>query len=454
MSFPEGFLWGAATSAYQIEGAAHEDGRGESIWDRFARTPGKVKNGENGDVACDHYHRFPEDLDLVVELGLKAYSFSIAWPRLFPDGDARREPRGFAFYDRLLDAMHERGITPMATLYHWDLPQKLQDQGGWTKRMIVDRFAEYAAACGDAFGDRVQIWTPINEPWCVSWLSHFGGIHAPGIRDYASAVAAAHHTVMAHSAATRALRSTAPDPKVGPVLNIYNFPPDDPNDPSQSRASTLLDGVHNLWWWGAHLEEKYPQAMVDHYGEHFAAVYQEGDLAGASDNDWLGINYYGDIRVGPPLAETRTIAEADCYPIDERVDLSSRGELTDMGWQITPDGLESILKRLHRLYPDVPPITITENGAAYDYPVVNGRVHDEKRIAYYRGHLLAIKSAIAAGVPVEGYCAWSLMDNFEWAQGYDKRFGIIHVDFQTQQRTIKDSGYFYRDVVKSNGANL
>lgn len=266
MSFPEGFLWGAATSAFQIEGAAQEDGRGESIWDRFCRTPGKVKNADTGDVACDHYHRFPEDLDLVVELGLKAYSFSIAWPRLFPDGDARREPRGFAFYDRLLDAMHERGITPMATLYHWDLPQKLQDQGGWTKRMIVDRFAEYAAACGDAFGDRVQIWTPINEPWCVSWLSHFGGIHAPGIRDYASAVAAAHHTVMAHSAATRALRSTAPDPKVGPVLNIYNFPPDDPNDASQSRASTLLDGVHNLWWWGAHLEEKYPQAMVDHYG--------------------------------------------------------------------------------------------------------------------------------------------------------------------------------------------
>jgi beta-glucosidase len=445
--FPKDFVWGVATSAYQIEGATSEDGRGASIWDTFAKTPGKVRNGENGDVACDHYHRYPEDIALLKELGVDSYRFSIAWPRLFPNGDGVPEERGFAFYDNLIDQLVANGIKPLVTLYHWDLPQALQDQGGWTNRMIVDRFAEYAAACVERFGDRVWRWITICEPWCVSWLSHFAGVHAPGIQDYENAVAAAHHTVVAHGAAVRAIKAVRPDAQVGPNVNVYNFVPDDITNEKQVRLARLIDGNHNRWWWDAHLKGEYPQDLVEHYGEHLTKVFQDGDLEIASTpNDFIALNYYHDHPIGDG---DQVLAETTPYPFWETADISGRGPLTSMGWPITPDGLRRILMRLTETY-GPKAIMITENGCAFEYPVEDGQVHDEKRVDYLRRHVAAVEEAIAEGAPVEGYFAWSLLDNFEWAEGYDQRFGIVHVDYESQERIIKDSGLAYREIIRAS----
>ena len=456
MNFPPDFLWGAATSSYQIEGAANEDGRGPSIWDVFSKTPGKVANGDTGDVANDHYHRYPEDIAIMKEIGLQGYRFSFAWPRLFPNGDGAREERGFAFYDRLIDSILGAGIEPLATLYHWDLPQSLQDQGGWVNRDIVNRFADYSSAVVERFGDRIQKFTPINEPWVVAWLGYGIGIHAPGIKDRASAFAAAHHTVMAHSASTQAMRSVRSDILTGPVLNQANYVPDDVNNPFQAHTADVLDAVQNRFWMDAFLYGVYPEILMKEFGAELGPVIKEGDLQAARvKNDFIGINFYFDSRVGPAvdgLDQWHSISSLFGVASDE----TPCGPLTDMGWPLTPEGLENLLVRWHKEHGDkLPNLYITENGAAYDDgPDANGRIKDTRRIDYLRTHLKAISHAISQGSPVKGYYQWSLMDNFEWALGYEKRFGIVHVDFQTQKRTIKDSGYWYRDQIKNNGQNL
>lgn len=456
MSFPVGFLWGAATSSYQIEGAANEDGRGPSIWDVFSKTPGNVANGDTGDIANDHYHRFPQDIAVMKEIGLQGYRFSFAWPRMFPNGDGAREERGFAFYDRLIDGLLAAGIEPLATLYHWDLPQALQDKGGWVNREIVDRFTDYSTSVVERFGDRVKKFSPINEPWVVAWLGYGTGIHAPGIKDRASAFAAAHHTVMAHAASTRAMRAVRSDIFTGPVLNQANYVPDDTNDPEQSRAADILDAVQNRFWMDAFMKGQYPEILMKEFGKELEAVVKDGDLKFASvKNDFIGINYYCDSRVGSPVEGVKTGYTVSGL-LGLSIDESPRGPLTEMGWPLTPDGLRNLLVRWHSEYgAQCPHIYITENGAAYgDGPDASGRIKDDQRIEYLSTHLKAVSQAISEGCPIKGYYQWSLMDNFEWALGYDKRFGIVHVDFETQKRIIKDSGWWYKTVIDSNGQHL
>ena len=455
-TFPKDFIWGAATSSYQIEGAAYEDGRGLSIWDTFCKTPGKVANGDTGDVANDHYHRYLEDIALMKELGLKSYRFSFAWPRMFPNGDGVREERGFAFYDRLIDALLEAGIEPLATLYHWDLPQTLQDKGGWTNRDIVKAFADYSTAVVEHFGDRVKKWTPINEPWVVSWLGYGIGIHAPGVKDRKSAFAAAHHTVLAHVASTNAMRAVRNDILTGPVLNQANSIADDPKDPVQAHALAIADAHQNTFWMDAFMKGSYPQILLDTYGDELASVIKPGDLESATvKNDFIGINYYFDNYIHPSKGggnQWHSIAGLFGLDIDE----TAPGPLTDMGWPLTPFGLKNLLVRWHKEYGNaLPDLFITENGVAYDEGISeDGKCHDQRRIDYLSTHLAAVAGAIAEGSPVKGYYQWSLMDNFEWALGYEKRFGIVHVDFDTQKRTIKDSGYWYKDVIANNGADV
>jgi beta-glucosidase len=455
-TFPKDFIWGAATSSYQIEGAAYEDGRGQSIWDTFCKTPGKVANGDTGDIANDHYHRYLEDIALMKELGLKSYRFSFAWPRMFPNGDGVREERGFAFYDRLIDALLEAGIEPLATLYHWDLPQALQDKGGWTNRDIVKAFADYSAEVVKHFGDRVKKWTPINEPWVVSWLGHGIGIHAPGVKDRRAAFAAAHHTVLAHAASTNAMRAVRSDILTGPVLNQANSIADDPHEPIQKHALEIADAHQNTFWMDAFMKGSYPQILLDTYGDELSSVIKPGDLESATvKNDFIGINYYFDNYIHPSKGGgNQWHSIAGLFELD--IDETAPGPLTDMGWPLTPFGLKNLLVRWHKEYGSaLPDLYITENGVAYDEGISeDGKCHDQRRIDYLQTHLAAVAGAIAEGSPVKGYYQWSLMDNFEWALGYEKRFGIVHVDFDTQKRTVKDSGYWYADVIAKNGDNI
>ncbi len=455
-TFPNNFIWGAATSSYQIEGAANEDGRGPSIWDTFSKTPGKVARGESGDVANDHYHRYPEDIALMKELGLQSYRFSFAWPRMFPNGDSVREERGFDFYDRLIDKLLEAKIEPLATLYHWDLPQALQDKGGWVNRDIIKYFADYSTAVVERFGDRVKKFSPINEPWVVSWLGYGIGIHAPGIINRRSAFAAAHHTVIAHAASTNAMRAVRNDILTGPVLNQARHVADDLSDPVQAHAADIGDAHQNRFWMDAFMKGSYPQVLLDNYGDELSSVIKDGDMDLAQvKNDFIGINYYFDNRIGKSLGgkpEWHSISGMFELEIDE----TPRGPLTDMGWPLTPNGLEDLLVRWHKEYGSkLPDLYITENGAAYDEgPDANGVVNDQRRIDYLQTHLKAVSNAIAQGSPVKGYYQWSLMDNFEWALGYEKRFGIVYVDFDTQKRTIKESAKWYSNVIKNNGSGI
>ena len=458
-SFPSDFLWGTATASYQIEGAAHEDGRGVSIWDTFSRTPGKVKNGDTGDVACDHYHRFPEDIALMKELGVKAYRFSIAWPRLFPQGDSVREERGFDFYNRLIDSLVAAGIEPMVTLYHWDLPQALEDRGGWANRQTAYAFADYAAACANAFGDRVSTWITLNEPWCVSWLSYSMGIHAPGKKDYRAAVAAAHHTSLAHGLATRSLKAVNPAFKVGLTVNMTNYINESPGDPVVDEVIDLLDGNYNRWWVGGVQNGEYPATLLAAYGDLVDGVILPGDMdLVRCENEFLGVNYYRDEFVASARPEDLPLRDRAYMPFDQRVNLSLperfTGKLTDIGWPVTPHGIKDLVLRIHREWPGVKAMYITENGCAYgDGPDANGVVNDERRVGYLRAHLSEVSKAIEEGAPVRGYFAWSLLDNYEWAEGYSQRFGIIHVDYATQRRTIKASGYEYRQIIAHNAVN-
>lgn len=450
--FPEDFNWGVATSSYQIEGAAFEDGRGESIWDRFCATPGKVVNSENGNVACDHYHRYPEDVALMKELGVASYRFSLAWPRLFPSGDSRREQRGFDFYNRLIDELLENGIKPVPTLYHWDLPQKLQDKGGWANRDIIQEFAEYSAAAVEAFGDRAKDFITINEPWCVSWLGYMNGVHAPGVQDLNAALAAAHHTAMAHAEATRAIHAVNPSVRTGITLNMTNYRVDDVSNPELVALADLMDAQLNRWWIDAFVHGRYPQVLLDFHAERLSSIILPGDLDKLkSDSDFMGINYYSDSFIGTPRESDGPISEGGLFPFPQRTNGTPPEPYTDMGWPITPEGLEDLLMRIWTDWPEIEELMITENGAAYgEEPDHSGEVKDFRRVEYLRQHLEAAARAIEKGAPLKSYFAWSLMDNFEWAEGYAKRFGIIHVDFKTLKRTIKNSGKFYSGIIAAN----
>jgi beta-glucosidase len=448
--FPDGFVWGAATAAYQIEGAARDDGRGPSIWDTFCRTPGKVHAGHTGDVACDHYYRYPADVRLMADLGLRAYRFSISWPRLQPDGTGPVNPRGLDFYDRLVDELIGQGIDPIVTLYHWDLPQSLEDRGGWTNRDTASWFAEYAAAAYTRLGDRVSTWTTLNEPWCSAYLGYAAGVHAPGVQDPAATFAAVHHLLLGHGLAARALRAAGAE-RVGITLNPAAVQPADPRSAADAEAVRIVDGLANRIFFDPILAGGYPPDVMEHMRRFTdLAFIQDGDeKAIAAPIDLLGINYYSPTYVaGRPGAP----GGGSAYPGTEGIlFLPPAGPVTDMGWQIEPAGLTALLERIGHDYPGTP-VYITENGAAFaDKAGPEGQVADADRIAYLDGHLRAMHTAIERGVDVRGYLVWSLMDNFEWAEGYRKRFGIIHVDYQTQRRTPKDSALWYRDVIARNG---
>lgn len=450
ISFPDGFLWGAATAAYQIEGAAHQGGREPSVWDTFSHTEGKVAHGHTGDVACDHFHRVDEDVAIMADLGLQTYRFSIAWSRVMPEGRGKPNLDGIGWYSDLVDKLLEHDIVPCPTLFHWDLPQALEDIGGFRNRDIPNWFADYAALMVKHLGDRVSMWSTFNEPWCYAYLGHAAGYHAPGLRDPLAGVTVAHHELLGHGLAIEAMRAERNDLQLGIVINPSPVrsegTPSAPDD-----AMRLVDAIHNRWWFDAVLNGAYPADLMEAYGDLARAVLP-GDLEQiAQPIDWMGINYYFDILLRG-LADDEQSTRMYAYPTVTGVTESEQRDVhTDMGWPITPEGFTELLVRLHEDYPNMPPMYITENGCAYDDPVVDGRCVDPRRIEYLDLHLRAVKDAIDAGVDIRGYYQWSLLDNFEWALGYDKRFGIVHVDFDTLERTPKDSAYWYGDVIKANG---
>ncbi|MDT5033417.1 MAG: beta-glucosidase [Actinoplanes sp.] len=449
LSFPDGFVWGAATAAYQIEGAANEDGRGPSIWDTFSRTPGKVFAGHTGDVACDHYHRYPDDVTLMAGLGLASYRFSISWPRIQPDGTGPVNRRGLDFYDRLTDELIGLGIDPVVTLYHWDLPQTLEARGGWTVRETAEAFAEYAQIVYARLGDRVKTWTTLNEPWCSAYLGYASGRHAPGVTDPASAFKAVHHLLLGHGLAATALRAAGAQ-TVSITLNPASVLPLDPASAADRDAARIVDGLHNRIFLDPIVKGSYPADMLQHM-ERFTDLdfIRDGDTALIkAPIDVLGVNFYQPTYVS---AKPGVQASPECPGTEGIAFRQPVGPVTDMNWQIEPAGLTRLLERLHTDYGV--PLLITENGAAYpDGPSTEtGEVHDTNRIEYLDGHLRACHDAISHGVDLRGYFVWSLLDNFEWAEGYAKRFGIVHVDYRTQSRTPKDSARWYADVIRRNG---
>jgi beta-glucosidase len=450
--FPEGFLWGAATSAYQIEGAVDEDGRGRSIWDTFSHTAGKIDGGATGDVACDHYRRWRGDLDLLASLDLNAYRFSLAWPRLFPTGDGAREPRGFDHYDQLIDSLLERGVEPVVTLYHWDLPQALEDAGGWRSRDTAERFAEYAAACFDAYGDRVQWWLTINEPWIVGLLGYLLGLHAPGYRDDVLAeVTAFHHLLLAHGRAVQELRRSNVRGHIGLAPNLM---PHYPASRSAEDAEAVRgsDGYVKRWFLDAVFHGRYPADMRARYEQHVGPLdfIRDGDLSTiAEPADYLGLNYYSPRWMQAVPGDTPWPWRVVVPPGTETTGGFTAGvPQTEAGTPIYARGLTDLLVRIRADYGDMP-IMITENGAVFAEPV-----HDGSRVAFIHDHVAAIRDARAQGVDVIGYCHWSLLDNFEWALGYTQRFGLVHVDYHTQERTLKDSARYYARLAATNGAAL
>jgi beta-glucosidase len=438
--FPADFVWGAATAAYQIEGAAGEDGRGESVWDRFSATPGKVRNGDTGAVACDFYHRYPEDIALMRELGLDAFRFSIAWPRIVPDGSGSVNEAGLDFYDRLVDELLEQGIEPFPTLFHWDTPQALQDAGGWASRATAERFVEYADVVSERLGDRVAHWTTHNEPWVVAWIGHAWGEHAPGHTSRAEAIAVSHHLLLSHGWAVEVLRRNAPDAQVGIALNLAHVDPasDSPEDVAAARE---VDGNGNRWYLDPIFRREYPADMLETYGPESVPL-RDGDLeAIAAPIDFLGVNNY-----------FRHVVSASANGEGPRIVRVPDAQLTDMGWEVYPHGLYQLLRRVAEDYAPAA-MYVTENGAAYgDVRVHDGQVRDPERRAYISEHLDAVAQAVAEGAPVRGYFVWSFLDNFEWAQGYSKRFGIVYVDFATQERVPKESFYWYRDFIAAQRA--
>ncbi len=443
LSFPAGFIWGAATSSYQIEGAWNDDGKGESIWDRFTHTPGHIIDNSTGDVACDHYHRWPEDVKLMKSIGLQAYRFSISWPRILPAGRGAINQAGLDFYSRLVDGLLAAGITPFVTLYHWDLPQALQDLGGWPSRGTAEAFTEYADVVSRHLGDRVKHWITHNEPWCVSILSHQLGEHAPGWHDTAAAVRAAHHVLLSHGWAVPVIRANSTGSEVGITLN-FEAKLAASGSTADIRKTRIEDGTFNRWFADALYGRHYPADIVDYYSPHFPHGFdfiQPGDFEAISvPTDFLGVNYY-----------TRVIVrDTDAIDNDPQTLFPDLPQTEMPNWEIFPEGLYNLLNRLHFEYRP-PRIYITENGASFsDGPDESGRIADARRRAYLESHFAAAHNAIRNGVPLAGFFVWSLMDNFEWAKGYDQRFGIIWVDYDTRQRLLKDSAIWYRDVIAGN----
>lgn len=434
-AFPRDFVWGAATAAFQIEGAWDADGKGESIWDRFSHTPGKIETGETGDVACDHYHRWPEDIAIMRELGLKAYRFSLSWPRILPDGHGSLNRPGLDYYDRLVDALLAVQIEPYITLYHWDLPQRLQDQGGWPKREVANAFADYAGVVSQLLGDRVKHWMTLNEPHVSSFIGYLAGIHAPGHADLGEALAASHHLLLAHGLALPVIRGNSPGAQVGLVLDYHPIVAASSSE-ADLAAARHEDGIANRWFLDPLVGRGYPPDICSDLQSDLGFVL-DGDLQRiAAPLDFVGINYYmrnfaRSPRGGPPTVRPNR-------------------EHTEMGWEVYPEGMLETLTAVHTNYA-FPAIYITENGAAYrDEIGPDGEVDDRARTSYLRRHLEQVHRAISLGIPVRGYFLWSLLDNFEWAFGTSKRFGIVYVDFGTQQRILKASARWYRSVIQED----
>ena len=440
LEFPNGFLWGTASAAYQVEGAVSEDGRGPSIWDVFSHTPGKIFHNDNADIACDQYHRLESDLDLLQELNIKAYRFSVAWSRIFPEGRGRIKRAGLDYYQRQVEGLLARGITPMATLYHWDLPQALQEQGGWLNRDTACYFADYAAEVFRVLGDRIPFWITLNEPWCAAFLGYQDGLHAPGIRDEAAGLTATHHMLLGHGLAVQALRAMdSGSARLGITLNLTSVVPAS-DQPADRVAARIVDGNQNRLFLDPLLRGQYPEDMLEHYRpvSDFSFV-QAGDLATISTAlEFLGVNYYERHVVQATSEKGWTLNQ-------------ETGPRSAVNVGITPEGLNEILLRLINEYTSLP-LYVTENGIAlHDYVNPAGRITDTERISYFLAHFKAAHRAIEQGVDLRGYFVWTLMDNYEWIWGYSVRYGLVYVDFYSQKRIPKDSAYWYREVIRRNG---
>ena len=436
ITFPDGFLWGVASSSYQIEGAWNEDEKGESIWDRFSHTPGNIKNGDTGDIACDHYHLYKKDVALMKELGIQAYRFSISWPRVLPKGKGDINRVGLEFYNRLVDELLEAGIEPWICLYHWDLPQALQDEGGWANRNIVRSFADYAGLMARELGDRVKRWLIFNEPRCVAWLGHFTGVHAPGIKNLELALKVSHHLLLTQGKTIQTLREVNQDFQIGTILDLNVIHPIT-NDEKDQKAAGNFDEFLNRWFLDPIFNGEYP-ALAKEAG----LEPKRGDMDLIQQHlDFLGVNYY-----------TRLLAAYDpSNPLMRAKVINKKTPVTERGWEIYPNGLYEILMRLRREYGN-PMLYVTENGAAFEDNVIkDGKVQDDDRIAFLRDHMLAAYRAIKEGVRLNGYFVWTITDNFEWAEGYSKRFGLVHTDYRTLKRTPKKSFYWYKQVIQNNG---
>ena len=437
-AFPDGFLWGAATSAYQIEGGAAEGGREPSIWDTFSHTPGKTAGGDTGDIACDHFHRWAEDVELISDLGLTAYRLSLSWPRLQPDGRGRFNPQGVAFYRALLEGLREAGVRPLVTLYHWELPQALEDAGGWPNRDTATVFAEFAAQAVHTLGDLAEDWITLNEPWCQAFLGYESGVHAPGRKDLGDAVAAAHHLNVAHGMAVQAIRAEDTRARLG-IANIVTDVLSASQSAEDQAATERYDANSNRLFLDPVLLGRYPKIIHELYDDHgLAGLVLPGDEALiAAPIDFLAVNHYQRVLVSADPGDTHLGAHGT----------PAEPATTSLGWSVIPEAFRDVLMRIHRDYPAIP-LYVTENGASYDDRVdEHGRVVDSERVAYLRGYLGAAAEAISAGVDLRGYFTWSLMDNFEWGEGYRSRFGLIYVDYQTQRRIPKASASWYRDLI-------
>jgi beta-glucosidase len=440
IQFPKDMKWGTATASYQIEGAVKEDGRGPSIWDTFSHAPGNVKNGENGDVACDSYHRYEEDIEIMKELGIDTYRFSVAWPRIFPTGDGEINLKGLEFYHKFVDKLLEAGIEPMCTLYHWDLPQDLQDKGGWANRETIDAFVRYAETMFKEFSGKIKYWITLNEPWCISYLSNYIGVHAPGNQDLQLATNVAHHLLVAHGRTVQKFRELNIEGEIGFAPNTTWLEPF--SDKQEDIDACNREIAYFIeWFMDPVFKGEYPQFMLDWFKKKGVEVKMEdGDLEDIHQPiDFLGINYY----TGHLARHKENEGLFDW----EFVEMGH--ERTDIGWPVYPEGFYNVLTRITDRYGKVP-IYITENGSCYNDEPVDGRVRDDSRTKYLKQHLTALSRSIESGVNIKGYLTWSLLDNFEWAEGYSKRFGIVYVNYRTQERIKKDSFYWYKQTI-SNG---
>ena len=445
-SFPKDFLWGTATAAYQIEGAVNEGGRGETIWDRFSHTPGKVYQNQNGDLACDHYHRYREDIQLMKDIGLRSYRFSVAWSRIFPSGGGKINTPGLDFYRHLVDELLAAGIAPMITLYHWDLPQSLQDRGGWANRDTVKYFVDYAATMFDKLADRVRLWITHNEPWVVAFIGHDDGVHAPGIRDRKTALQVSHNLLLSHARAAILFEEYRREGnQIGITLNLAPAYPDT-DSPEDELAARYYDGYQNRWFLEPLFTGGYPEDMFEVYQKQYNAPTVEPEDLNAfrtSRIDFLGVNYYMRKIVRRPEKQEDLFAEV-------RPDYQGV-RFTEMDWEIYPDGLYKLLTRIQEDY-DPPALYVTESGIACpDRIDADGRIQDDERIEYLRSHFSAAHRALQEGVKLKGYYVWSLIDNFEWAHGYSKRFGVVYVDYKSQARILKSSANWYREVIANSG---